>query len=381
MILHVADLHLGHSTHSWLNEDGRDQATTRAGECWVAAAKRAAHLKADAVLVCGDVFHRRNPSTEAIEWWVRGLDVLRSARVPVAVIPGNHDAAPNPAVPSALELVRYSERCAGCYPEVLVAPGVASVGDLKVAALPWANERLLGASRLEARTRFLDAMRFALDDLRSEKPDVLMAHFSVDGATYSNERSLIIGADPVFSPEDLEGPWRYVALGHIHKAQSVGDRQRRIGEYSGSIDRVSFSEQDEEKVALEVHLGNPYSAGRYLLPARKMVTINAERPDLPRPDVAGAVVRLKGRVHEDDRTFDPVKAREGLLSAGAEIVKLDLQYIRRTPPPDHGLTRDQGPREALARWLASHGDGRFKDEQRAGLVEAADELIEHLEGE
>src|SRR5438067_793013 len=86
----------------------------------------------------------------------------------------------------------------------------------------------------------------------AEIPAVLMAHYTIQGAVFGG-----YGRGGLLAPEvDLplgvvkNEAFDYVALAHIHKHQSVpakdyGGQPPVV--YAGSIERVDFSEEDEDK--------------------------------------------------------------------------------------------------------------------------------------
>ena len=57
----------------------------------------------------------------------------------------------------------------------------------------------------------------------ADTPAILVGHFSVDEASHGSERNIMVGRDvAVDRGAALADPaWRYVALGHIHKHQSL----------------------------------------------------------------------------------------------------------------------------------------------------------------
>jgi exonuclease SbcD len=83
---------------------------------------------------------------------------------------------------------------------------------------------------------------------------VLMAHLTIKGSELSSGRfQLTEQNDVIADPNDLPTGWDYVALGHIHKPQMLqGHCHIR---YSGSLDRLDFSECKEEKGVVLVDLG------------------------------------------------------------------------------------------------------------------------------
>ncbi|HVX30294.1 MAG TPA: DNA repair exonuclease [Nitrolancea sp.] len=90
-VLHTADLHLGRAFTSWgAPAAERHQADlrhtlTRIGEL---AIERAVHV----VLIAGDLFDVHNPAPELVTLVQTWLGNLARHRIPVAIIPGNHDS-------------------------------------------------------------------------------------------------------------------------------------------------------------------------------------------------------------------------------------------------------------------------------------------------
>ncbi len=89
-LLHTADLHLG-ARFVGLGERGAEQRRLLR-ETLRAIAELAATWPADAVLLAGDVFDSRTPSPDSLTAFTQALDRLASARIPVLMIAGTHDA-------------------------------------------------------------------------------------------------------------------------------------------------------------------------------------------------------------------------------------------------------------------------------------------------
>jgi exonuclease SbcD len=79
-------------------------------------------------------------------------------------------------------------------------------------------------------------------------PRVLVGHFTVEAASFGSERSVMLGSDlPILRSTVAEEAWDYVALGHLHKHQDVNEGTYPSVVYSGSLERIDFGEQREEK--------------------------------------------------------------------------------------------------------------------------------------
>lgn len=230
--LHISDLHIGKKLfHLPLVEDQR----------WVLDQIVDLARTVDCVLVAGDVFNRAQPSQESLALAGQFFERLATTGKPVAVIAGNHDSA---------ELIGY---CAG----VLRAGGVHAAGSydghlekltltdafgevdvylmpfLRPAHVrPWFPE--------EAIESYADAVRCALAHagIDPARRNVLVAHQYVSGAAVCDSEELIVGGvDQI--PASLFDGFDYVALGHLHTPQKVGEPRVR---YSGSPLAYSVSE-------------------------------------------------------------------------------------------------------------------------------------------
>lgn len=83
-------------------------------------------------------------------------------------------------------------------------------------------------------------------ELGAEVPIIMTGHLTTVGAkTSESVRDIYIGTLDAF-PAGAFPPADYIALGHIHRAQSIGDSGTI--RYSGSPVPLSFDESGQEKV-------------------------------------------------------------------------------------------------------------------------------------
>ena len=250
-LLHTADWHLGAALQGWPREF----------EQRAALAELVAQAKArdvDAVIVAGDIFDTLNPSADAQRLLYDTLRGLRAAcpRASITLIAGNHDPALRLEAPRALyELAGVSAIGAvtrrdgaidvsahlapimdasgrpGAYILAMPYPRAADLPiappDASGSAIVWGARELYREAIAAARARIGAA------------PLVVTGHLHVAGALESEgaERRVIVGGEHAAPPDMFPPDVAYVALGHLHRPQSIG----RI-RYSGSLVPMSKSE-------------------------------------------------------------------------------------------------------------------------------------------
>jgi exonuclease SbcD len=243
-MIHTSDWHLGRTFH------GRsllaDQEVVLG-----ALADLAADHRADVVVISGDLYDRAVPSPEAVQCATRILARIRAAGSAIVMISGNHDSAPRlGAFADFLAVgglhVRSSIR--DCARPVLLDD---LDGPVAVYALPYLEPDLArGVWELSGpvghQQVMAEALRQVRSDLDSRAPgtrSVVLAHaFVVGGAASGSERSIAVGGVESVTSDLFDG-FDYVALGHLHRAQVIGERIR----YSGSPLPYAFSEADQRK--------------------------------------------------------------------------------------------------------------------------------------
>lgn len=215
----------------------------------------------DVVLVAGDVFDTFTPPAEAEELFYSKIKKIAGDDRAVVIISGNHDdgirlAAAAPfATDSGVFLF-------GNKPKRIHLGGnrrvraVAS-GDfylllendkgekVYINALPYPN----AASLKEEKSEESYPERIRRRILRGEEgyeegiPYILLAHlFAAGGKCSESERDIDLGGARAV-PTGIFPPNAYVALGHLHRPQKMGENVY----YSGSLLQYSFDEANTEK--------------------------------------------------------------------------------------------------------------------------------------
>ncbi|MFW3172813.1 exonuclease SbcCD subunit D [Geodermatophilus sp. CPCC 206100] len=311
-LLHTSDWHIGRSLHG--ADLLREQEAVLSGLAEAVAAE-----SVDVVVVAGDVYDRAVPSADATAVLDRVLMRLRSAGAVVVLTPGNHDSARRLAFGAGLMATSgvHVRAATGRLDEpVLLAD---EHGDVAVYGVPYLEPELarheLGGGRETSMARTHEAvLTEAMDRVRADlflRPgarSVVLAHAFVGGAVASDsERDICVGGVDLVPASVFDGV-DYVALGHLHRPQTLTPRLR----YSGSPLAYSFGEAGQDKQAWLVDLDAAGLAEVRPLPLptpRPLTVLTGTLAELLADPAHAAVEEhfLSARLTDDVRPADPMR--------------------------------------------------------------------------
>jgi DNA repair protein SbcD/Mre11 len=345
-ILHFSDYHLGSDSYGKPNpETGINQRIHDFADRFDELIEFALGNEVDVVLFSGDAFKNAHPSPTVQKLLAERVWRLAKAGVRVFLLAGNHDLPRMVAnvtafsVYPALEVdnVVVAER-AGVY-TIDTAKGER----LQIAAMPhfWRSALLaqidkpLSPPQIDDEVNALVAAKVNLlaERINPTLPVVMTAHLHVDKANVSTAQELYGVSDfqiPLSSLAHRAFP--YVALGHIHKPQTLSDdwRNGTYAAYAGSLERVDFGEEHEDKgfyivdmehgrLAREPHFEHE------CLNTRRFVTVNAT------PSTDSATASILAAIAEHDVAEAIVRVR---ISAPRDLyTSIDQEAVRRALEP------------------------------------------------
>ena len=269
--LHLSDLHLGKSVHEFsMLEDQEYILKVILGI--------ADDEKSQAVLISGDVFDRTVAPTEALRLFDDFLDGLVRRNIEVFVISGNHDSADRLAFGSRL-MERSGVHISRVYDGQIMPLTIPDAyGDVNVFLMPFLKpvqvKRFFPDIEI---TTWTDAVKTVIAnmDVDESKRNVLLSHQFVTGATTCESEEINVGgADNVDA--EVFSSFDYVALGHLHGAQSIGRKTLR---YCGTPLKYSFSEANHKKSITVVELAEKGTTSIKeipLIPKRDMLEIRGK---------------------------------------------------------------------------------------------------------
>lgn len=255
-VIHTADWHIGQTLNGWSRETEHRAFLDRLHDLIL-------REDVDVLLVAGDVFDGINPSGEAQRLLYAAIARMVRARPHLQIIltAGNHDPAQRLEAPEALlnelgvhVLGTLRRGPGGVDLERHLIPLRDRDGVIRahVLAVPFLRQADLPGLHLGAADGDEPAIMAAVRALHCEMteaavarcgglPLLAMGHLTCSGGLASEgaERRILIGGEHAVPPDVFPAELAYVALGHLHRPQSLdGGRVR----YSGSAFPLSASE-------------------------------------------------------------------------------------------------------------------------------------------
>ena len=306
--LHLSDLHLGKRLiEVSLLEDQQyilDQIVTIAEE------KR---LKA--VLIAGDVYDRSNPAAEAMTLFGQFVRKLTGLGCKVLVISGNHDSPERVAYFG--ELLQES----GVYLSPVYDGHIEPVpledeyGEVRFYLVPYAHPEVMrGLFPEETVADANDAARLVLGGLSLDTScrNVILSHQLILGSSFDEREQRAVGTLDNVDPR-LYDAFDYVALGHIHKSQSVG-REDGTMRYCGTPMKYSKKEVGTDKTVTLVELGEKGHVTWEEIPLRPKREMRLERGSFDTLIAKGPDAGC-----EDDYFFITLTDEEDIPNAAARL--------------------------------------------------------------
>jgi len=292
-ILHFADLHLG--VESYGRIDPTTGLSSRLHDFLAAldqVVDYARQNKVDLVLFCGDAYKSREPSQTQQREFAKRINRLSISGIPIFLLIGNHDL-PNAIGRAtsteifdtlAVKNVYVSNR-----PDIYHIP--TNSGIIQIASLPWLRRSAL-LSKEDTKNLDFDQINQRLQqvltniittnisNLDPKLPSILAAHVWVSNAQVGSERSMTIGQEHMLLLSNVANPaFDYIALGHIHKHQVLSNNPPVV--YAGSLERLDFSEEEDNKGFYLVEIEPDKETGKRLVSfdfhqvtGRRFLTIN-----------------------------------------------------------------------------------------------------------
>ena len=316
-IIHTADWHLGNVFH-------RHNRVAEHRHFFGWLRDTIVQQQPDALIVSGDIFDGTNPAAEVQRLFYDFLTHLSVEHpgMSIILIAGNHDSGAR--LEAGEELLRlhnifvrgtvWKDAEGETYFERMIlplAPRGSDTAEVVCYALPF-----LRPADYPAGLSVQDGLRHYLTNLdkRLKKtafkrlPVVVVAHFYAHGAliqAHEHSERLVVGGQDMVEIDTMGKAYAYVALGHIHRPQAVGNCANV--RYAGSPLALSFSERDYKRAVNLVEIdtqGHVETTSLFYTPLCALVSL----PDRGALDPQEALSRLRSLPDaqpDDDREAYP----------------------------------------------------------------------------
>ena len=384
IFLHVADLHLGKVVNDFSMLE--DQKFILEQICGMAKENHA-----DAVVIAGDIYDRAIPPGEAVTLLDSFLNALTALDIQVIMISGNHDSPERISFGENL-LGGQGVHISGMYKEELTKIVFKEeAGETEFVLLPFVKPAQLGVRTSgEAVERMLEGY-WQGEDKKKPKNRVLVTHFFVthgekEPELSDSETTIHVGGLDNVDASLVQG-FDYVALGHIHKPQQIGEGPVW---YAGAPLKYSFGEVSQTKKALLVRLGGE-GLGEVkplpLRPMREMRKIEGSLKEVLEGAIEDSVEKsgqyqdyIQAILTDEGELIDPIGTIRSVYPNVMQIVRKEAERAS-----DEGVILKNksrmlaGQRDVLSLFEAFYQEVRqaeLTDESR----QAVTDIVKELEG-
>lgn len=370
-IIHLSDLHLGKRVNEFSMLEEQEYILKEI----IGVIRSEAP---DCVVIAGDVYDKSVPPAEAVTLFDDFLCSLSELDIHVFIISGNHDSPERIAFGSRLmdgSGIHFSPVYSGETEPFILSDGC---GEVEIYMLPFIRpisvRRFFESAEISSYT---DAVNAAIDamniDFDSPSRKILITHQFVTGASCCDSEDISVGGSDNVDSSAFDG-FDYVALGHLHGPQNIGDERLR---YCGTPLKYSFSEVNHVKSVTVVEMAEKGSISVRTVP---LVPLHDMRELKGEFDEITGLGRSDDYLHitlTDENEIPEAMGRLRLLYPN--IMKLDYDNSRTRCISEAELiadTRKKTPLEQFTDFYRQRNGSPMSEEQLEFTKELIGEIWE-----
>ena len=386
-IIHTADWHIGQRLHERQRTDEHEKFLD-----WLL--DRIQEHKVELLLVSGDIFDTALPSADATNLYYRFLYRLFDETEASAVITaGNHDSAQHLEAPREfLEMGRIHVVGLATETSKCVLPFPPDNPRVMVAAVPYLSETELPHVSYETEIEKSDRYRERLKSyyaecvsaMPRELPKILMGHLFVQGGKVTDsERNIQIGGATAIHASDFPDGVDYVALGHLHRPQTINGTDYPI-RYSGSPIPLRFNEAYYSKKVYLLELSDdgtlvPNEGIDDIPIFKELCTVEGDEEKIlweARTQTwDGKYIQVKLKLNEP-RVGISDKIRQAFSERGGEVLTVELELPELKDVPKIPVEDMESPEEIFRQFHKANFEDKPPDES---LAQTFTELVQIVE--
>jgi DNA repair protein SbcD/Mre11 len=253
-IVHLADTHLGYSAYRKVTEQGVNQREMDVYDAFTRCIDYVVQSQPDLVVHAGDLFDSVRPTNRAITVAVQQILRVSKEQIPFVVISGNHET---PKLKETGNIFTIFEHLDHVYP--------VHRNQYEKISLKQRDETVCIHAIPQCQTP--DEFSVNIKKISVDKKadyNLLLAHGAVKGIKEFKMNEF----NELFIPvKNLSEDFDYIALGHYH----LHTKLQQNAYYSGSTERLSFTEADSQKGCVEIQLGKKIKHRFVPLQTRTMI--------------------------------------------------------------------------------------------------------------
>lgn len=376
--LHTGDLHIGKIVNDFSMLEEQRHILKQIYEL-------AKEKQVDALLLAGDIYDRAIPPAEAVMVLNDFLNDMTQLKIPVLMISGNHDSPERIGFADEI-LQNQGIHIAGVYKDRLKKVTLQDkYGEVTFVLMPFVKPATVGEkSSAEAVGRMLQTLKKEKEWKEGQRY-VLVTHYFVTDNGREPELSDAETTIHVGGLDNVEAAlfqdFDYVALGHIHKAQRIGNGPVY---YAGAPLAYDFSEAGKTKSVNLVEIGEKGQLSVEpiaLKPLHEMRKIKGKIEELMQPEVVEAADcedYIQAELTNDEELIDPI----GILrTVYPNIMQIVLSKNERKAGTEY-ISRLEEKKKSIPELFAGFYEmirGEKPDEERMNLIaEVAKEAGEDI---
>ena len=322
------------------------------------------------------------PSAKATNLYYRFLYCLFDETDAYAVITaGNHDSARHLEAPREfLEMGKIYVVGLATEPAKCVFPFPPDDPRVMVAAVPYLSETELPhvsyETEIEKSERYRERLKSfyanCVSVMPAELPKILMGHLFVQGGKVTDsERNIQIGGATAIHASDFPEGVDYVALGHLHRPQTIKGAAYPI-RYSGSPIPLRFNESNYRKAVYLLDLSDD---GTLVLDETIEIPVFKELCTVEGDEGAilweagtgmwdGRYIQVKLKLKEPAVGIGD-KIRQVFSERGGEVLSVEVELPEATHGPVVSVEDMKRPEEIFEQFHKANFDGNPPDETLA----------------
>ncbi len=385
-IVHTADWHIGQKLHERSRIDEHEQFLN-----WLLETVQ--KYDVDLLLVSGDIFDTSLPSAEATNLYYRFLYRLFNETDAYAVITaGNHDSARHLEAPReflkmgkiyVVGLATEAAECVFSFPPDNPRVVVAAVPYLSETELPHVSYE----TEIEKSERYRERLKSFYADcvsyMSAKLPKILMGHLFVHGGTTTDsERNIQIGGATAIHASDFPKGVDYVALGHLHRPQTISGTDYPI-RYSGSPIPLRFNETGYRKSVYLLELSDDGTfvrdEGIEIPVFRELCTVTGDEEsvlwDAQTQAWDGKYIQVKLKLNKPQTGIN-AKVRQAFNDRGGEVLSVEIESMEMTRELEISVEDMKRPEEIFEQFYRTKSEGKPPDDS---LAQTFNELLQMVE--